>query len=127
MSADIWLEDEDGNQITVDDSIDAEMRDPVPMRSPTSADSTTFNLTYNLTPMLREAGMPAWRELVGMRAKEAGEIWSKVHATLDADPIRFSAMNPPNGWGTYEGAVEVIGALADACERHPEAKVGGWL
>lgn len=127
MSADIWLEDENGERITVDSDPDAEMRDLVPFRSAGEVSSTTFNLTYNLSPMLWEAGMPRWRELVGMSASQAGPIWRDIHGKLAADPERFKAFNPENGWGTYEQAVEVIGALADACERHPEAKIGGWL
>lgn len=108
MSADIWLE-QDGEQIVVDDGLDAEMRSTVPRRESGYVDSTTFNLTYNLSPMLWAAGMPLWQELIGMRAKDAGKIWREVHRTLDADPIRFSKLNPANGWGTYEQAVRVIG------------------
>jgi len=126
MSADIWLV-YDEETVVVDDSFDAEMRSMVPMRSAGSVDSTTFNLTYNLSPMLWGAGMPPWREFIGMRAGDAGPIWQAVADELRDDPGRYRELNPPNGWGDYEGAVEVISALAAACERHPDATVGGWL
>lgn len=126
MSADIWLE-YGQERVVVDASLDAEMRGMVPMRSPASVDDTTFHLTYNLSPMLRAAGMPAWKSFIGMRAGEAGPTWQTVADTLRADPERFKAMNPPNGWGDYDGAVEVISALAAACAKHPDATVGGWL
>jgi hypothetical protein len=126
MSADIWLEI-DGEQITVTDGYDEAMRDLVPMRYAGEVTATTFNLTYNLSRMLREAGMPLWRDMLGMRAPEAGGIWHRVHDTLVEFPDRFRAMNPPNGWGTYEDAVNVIGALARACDLYPDAKVAGWL
>ena len=106
MSADIWLE-HGGDTVVVDD--------------------TTFNLTYNLTPMLCAAGMPAWSEFIGMRAGDAGPIWQSVADELRRDPDRYKDLNPPNGWGDYDGAVEVISALAAACAKHPDATVGGWL
>lgn len=126
MSADIWLE-YDGETVVVDDDLDAQMRSMVPMRSAASTDSTTFNLTYNLSPMLWAAGMPTWSEFIGMKAADAGPIWRAVADELRRDPDKYRQFNPPNGWGTYEGAVEVISALAAACERHPTATVGGWL
>ena len=88
MSADIWLE-YDGETVVVDDGLDAEMRSMVPMRSAGSVDSTTFNLTYNLSPMLLAAGMLPWREFIGMRAGDAGPIWQAV-----ADELRRHQETP---------------------------------
>jgi hypothetical protein len=127
MSADIWLVHPNGGYIIVDDDIGAHLRAMVPMRSAASVDTTTFNLTYNLSPMLHAAGMPAWKDFIGMRAGDAGPIWQSVVDVLRADPDKYRAMNPPNGWGTYEGAVEVIAALAAACSRYPNATVDGRL
>lgn len=127
MSADIWLVDQKGNQLVVDEDVDAELRSMVPMRQAGRTDSTSFNLTYNLTPMLGAAGMPPWGELVGLSCSEAGPIWYRVAQELQADPDRFRIYNPPNGWGSYEDALEVISALAVACMRFPSAVVAGWL
>lgn len=127
MSADVWLVGPDGQEITVSYDPDDAMRDLVPMRSAGQVTATSFNLTYNLTPMLRHAGMPPWREIVGTNAGDAGQVWRRTHDALLADPEGCRALNPENGWGTYEQAVEVIGALAQACEEHPDATVGGWL
>lgn len=126
MSADIWLEYGE-ETVVVDDSLDAEMRSMVPMRSAGSVDSTTFNLTYNLSPMLWAAGMPPWKEFIGMRAGDAGSIWQAVVDELQDDPDKYKELNPANGWGDYDGAVEVLTALAAACMQHPDATVGGWL
>jgi len=126
MSADIWLEI-DGEQITVSNDLDDAVRDLIPMRSAAEVSATTFNLTYNLSPMLTAAGMPRWSVMIGQSATAAGEIWHRVHDTLVEFPERFRAMNPPNGWGTYEDAVTVIGSLARACDQYPDARVGGWL
>lgn len=40
---------------------------------------------------------------------------------LEADPERFKAMNPPNGWGDYEGAIAFLKSIRVECEKHPEA------
>ena len=127
MSADIWLEDKHGEQITFSYDPDAALRNLIPMRVAGEVTDNSFNLTYNLTPMLRHAGMPPWSDLVGMNAGEAGQVWRKTHDALHADPDGCRALNPDNGWGTYEQAVEVIGALAEVCEKYPDATVGGWL
>jgi hypothetical protein len=126
MSADIWLEYE-GERVQVTDDLDAEMREMIPMRSSGEVTSESFNLTYNLSPMLRAAGFPGWREVVDRKASEVAPIFREVHSTLTREPAKFYEHNPRNGWGSYEDAVVVIGGLADACEAHPDAIVKGWL
>jgi hypothetical protein len=85
------------------------------------------HMTYNLTPMLREAGMPPWRDFIDMPAARASHIWRNVREKLVADPDRFKELNPPNGWGDYDGAVEQLGLMVDRCAKHPQLTVGGWL
>lgn len=109
MSADVWLEIDTG------------------AGEPTHLDGTDVNLTHNLTPMLRAAGFPGWRAFEGAPASESAGVFAKVAAGLRANPERFRAMNPPNGWGTYEGALEVMERLRDLCARHPKATIGAWL
>lgn len=121
MSADIWLEDAHGNALDFGDD------ELIPMRASAKVFGNAFNLTYNLSPMLWAAGMDKWSDIVGLPASVAGPHWAKVLDALVTDPERFKAMNPPNGWGTYDGAVEVLTALVDACADHPDAIVGGWL
>jgi len=121
MSADIWLEDADGN------ALDFGEDEIIPMRASSKGFGNAFNLTYNLTPMLAAAGMPPWREFIGMRATTAGLKWANVTRELIGDPDKYKAMNPANGWGDYDGAVKVLNALIDACIAHPDAKIGGWL
>lgn len=121
MSADIWLEAADGEQI-------AFAPEPTyPSRSAGSVEGSTFNLTYNLTPMLAAAGMESWSTFIGRPAGPAGDDWRQVVDALAADPAQFRAMSPENGWGTYEDAVTVLDALAQACAAHPDATIGGSL
>lgn len=94
----------------------------------------SWNLTYNLSPMLRAAGFPGWQETVGQLAdpqpptgKRVVPVFEKVLAELRADPDRFRAMNPPNGWGSYEQAVEVFADVVAKVGPHPDAIFGSWL
>ncbi len=42
---------------------------------------------------------------------------------LRADPARFQALNPENGWGTYAGFVPWVERYLAQCEAHPGAYV----
>jgi hypothetical protein len=121
MSADIWLEDEHG------DALDFNYEWPAVQNIANVHYGNNFNLTYNLTPMLKAAGMPSWKEMIGMPTTEAGTIWDNVVIELGFNPEKYRVMNPANGWGSYEQAIEVLAALVKACRQYPEAKIGGWL
>lgn len=108
MSADVWLE------------IDTGGPEPSPV-------CESRNITYNLTPMLAEAGFPGHGEMVGLTAAEAGPIYQRTADTLLSDPDRFKKLNPSNGWGDYDGAVVFCRAMADQCAQHSRAVVGAWL
>jgi hypothetical protein len=124
MSADVWLLD-DADEELFGDCCGA--ANDIPMRAPAAFEGHSVNLTYNLTPMLREAGFPGWKALVGSPCVEAGGMLQKVAATLASDPQRFKAFNPENGWGNYELALGAMEHLAKLCANHPLAKFGGWL
>ena len=89
-----------------------------------------FNATHNLTEMASEAGcyLPLWQ------APESGitharQLIDPVHdavAALRADPVRFTALNPANGWGTYDGFIAALDGLLTACQRYPDAEVRTW-
>ena len=44
-------------------------------------------------------------------------------AKLIAEPDRFRAFNPANGWGDYEGLVAFVQEYLHACEENPDADV----
>ncbi|MBT0771735.1 hypothetical protein KIH74_22535 [Kineosporia sp. J2-2] len=109
MSADVWLEVDTGA--------------PEGQR----IDGTERNLTYNLSGMIRRAGFIGWQNLMGMVAAEAEPMLRKTVENLRSDPAEYRPLNPSNGWGTYEDAIEVLEAMAGDCARHPKAVYGGWL
>jgi hypothetical protein len=86
-----------------------------------------IQVTYNLGLMLRAAGFPDWEALRGAPASEVGGMLRSVADRLRADPERFKAMNPPNGWGSYEVAIGFLDRFAGACAEHPRAFVEAWL
>lgn len=95
MSADVWL------------TIDTGGAEPARVTGGT-------NCTYNLTPMLREAGFCGWGELIGQTGEQSLPMLLDVQRTLSADPARFRALNPPNGWGDYDGLLRVVAELVSA-------------
>lgn len=93
-----------------------------------------WNLTYNLSPMLRAAGFPGWQETVGrlaevqpVTAKRVLPVFDAVLAELRADPDRYRAMNPENGWGSYDQAVRTLDDFVEAIRPHPDALIDSWL
>lgn len=119
-----------------------------------------WDVTYNLNPMLWEAGwrwpsgksrstlavvttarfgdrtapldsteMTVWSSdiMQGLRAGDIGEKVLAVITNLKADPDRYRSMNPPNGWGDYDGLVREFESFLQAIEAHPNARIGCWF
>ena len=79
--------------------------------------------TYNLAAMFALAlGRPI-RSLDGMLAGDVIPVLEAATLAMHSDPAKFRALNPPNGWGSYEGALESLCWLLEMCKEHPKAKV----
>ena len=87
------------------------------------------NITHNLGTMACNASgrlyCAVWRpDEEGLKtAADVLPVLVDGIATLKAQPDRFRELNPPNGWGTYEGLVEFLEDYRDACEKWPKAEV----
>lgn len=85
------------------------------------------NITHNLGPMAREAGIYThlWRpEQIGVTlAADLVEPLTAGLALLRSDPARFKALNSHNGWGRYEHFVPFVERYLEACRQYPAAKV----
>lgn len=85
------------------------------------------NITHNLGPMAQAAGIYdcLWRapENGFTQADQLIEPLTAGIAKMKADPKRFKAMNPPNGWGTYENFLPWLERLLDACITNPDAEI----
>ena len=79
--------------------------------------------TYNLNAMWRLAGVIKDQpyELNGEMATTIGIRAAKGLLRAVTKPDEFRALNPENGWGDFEGFVEVLTRLAIACADNPES------
>jgi len=76
--------------------------------------------TYNLTPMWRKAGVfQTSRDLDGRSAGMLAPILSA--ALIDAVRNRpaYEELNPENGWGDYDGFLEILTRFTQLAWEHP--------
>lgn len=94
-----------------------------------------WNFTHNCNGMantvLDEAGFERpvregfdwkesfWAVLNGMEGPEGAAMLDIIIKGLEADPVRFDAMNPENGWGSRERLVEVLTEMRDSVPEFP--------
>jgi hypothetical protein len=84
------------------------------------------NYTMNVSPMWRDAlGGQLLREYHEAPCSEAAGPLAAAVERMETDPDRYQAMNPPNGWGDYDGALEFLRKLRDACVEHPAGRI--WI
>ena len=82
------------------------------------------NYTYNVGDMFRASlGGDGLRELQGLAGEEATPKLRKAIAYMEDHPVEMRGMNPANGWGNYEGALNYLRAVLDGCVTHPKAVV----
>ncbi len=81
------------------------------------------NYTYNVSPMFYEAfGEPGINFIEGKTGEECMVRLLSGLANMDNNKKKYKAMNPDNGWGCYEGAVEVIETLIKWAKESPKAE-----
>lgn len=85
-----------------------------------------FGYTYNTSGMLRAVGID-WPTLLGKSLSELVPILQTGLDRLLAEPARFEAMNPDNGWGSYEGLCKILAEVIEDFSEHPKATLAGWL
>lgn len=85
------------------------------------------NITHNVSPMWTAAGCygPLYDDETweGRLGKEALAVLRAGVIAMEDSPEKFREMNPPNGWGDYEGALEWLRAAVAACAKYPEGKI----
>lgn len=81
------------------------------------------NYTYNVSPMFYEAfGEPGINLIEGKTGKECLVKLKKGLSEMKNNKEKYEAMNPENGWGRYEGAVEVVETLIKWAKEAPKAE-----
>jgi hypothetical protein len=85
------------------------------------------NITHNLVPMAREAGLYQfiWRpdELNIRTAKTLIKPLGDGLDLLLAEPDRFKKFNAPNNWGTYSDFITFVSLYLTACSEYPDADI----
>ena len=85
------------------------------------------NYTHNVGRMAEAAGLyqAVWHpHEIGIT--KAGQLAPLLRAgieRMECHPETYTALNPKNGWGSYETFVPWLKAYADACEAHPDADI----
>jgi len=73
-----------------------------------------------LGPMI---GAAWWERLDGASGEHGAAYLSQIITGLEADPARFRAMNPENGWGDYDRLLGVLREMRDASAEAGRAAV----
>lgn len=85
------------------------------------------NITHNLAPMAEAAGLyvALWRpdENSLTHARQIIEPLASGLVRLLAEPEKYRAKNPSNGWGNYEGLVAFVADYLKACIDNPDAEI----
>lgn len=80
-----------------------------------------FNYTHNTNRMIREAGWPEFWPEGPIPAAEVEARLATVIDTMSGQRRRFEAMNPENGWGSYETLLPLLENMRSAAAEYPSA------
>ncbi len=81
------------------------------------------NYTSNVAGMWDDALGHRLADLNGKNAGDSHPRLAQAVANMHAEEDRYRAMNPRNGWGGYDGALDYLTRLRDACAAHPKARI----
>lgn len=82
-----------------------------------------WNYTYNIQPMLALAGIPSLTDFDGKTAEACIPQLTEAIRAMESYPPKYRALNPPNGWGDYDGFLPCLRELLTAFEAAPKATV----
>lgn len=60
-----------------------------------------------------------WKRLDGLAGPDGAALLDHIIKGLEAEPDRFRAMNPENGWGDYDSFVKVLIDMRDSVPEWP--------
>lgn len=81
------------------------------------------NYTSNVSPMWFKALGERLAEFHGRNAGESVPLLDKGIAAMEDGRAEYEAMNPDNGWGRYEGALDYLRRLRGCCAEHPKTTI----
>ena len=81
------------------------------------------NYTYNVAPMYEKAMGITISDLNGKICSKVIPILRKGVLNMTENPAMYREMNPPNGWGKYESALEFLEKIYKECVNNPKCKI----
>lgn len=84
--------------------------------------NAVIDYSYEQRPVFQEVfgGYKSWwKHLDGMTGLQGALFLSEIIDGLRADPDRFRAMEPENGWGGYDGFLRILTEMRDAVTEAP--------
>lgn len=81
------------------------------------------NYTSNVAPMWTKALGYRLADLHTKTADDALDDLRRAVQHMQDHPDVYRALEPSNGWGSYDGALDYLRRLLDACTTHPEAMI----
>lgn len=82
---------------------------------------TWVNCTYNVAPMFYAAHPEGIWVIGGMSGNRAVAVLQNIRNYMVDNRAAMEAMNPPNGWGSYDDTVHrVLDRLIAISEQNPE-------
>ena len=84
------------------------------------------NYTSNISNMYEAAGLGHIEDYDDKLAKDCIEALRKAVTHMENNSSIHTALEPPNGWGDYEGALEFLTKTLRMCIKHPNAILRVW-
>ena|SRR5688572_3708666 len=72
--------------------------------------------------LIGHMGKSWFKVLNGLDGQKGAELLTLIIDGLEADPERFEAMNPANGWGSYDTLLPILKKMLAASIEHPTGK-----
>lgn len=104
--------------MSYDICLEADLGGPEPVR----VGYLDWNYTSNCAPMWGEAGADL-AAFHGKPARECEPLLCDAIIRMRLHPEKYLAMNPKNGWGSYETLLPKLEALLEAFREAPDARV----
>lgn len=83
-----------------------------------------INYTFNVSPMFRLAlGKSGIKQLNDLSRKECIELLESGIEHMEQNQETYKKLNPENGWGNYEGALDVLVKILEALQSDEDSYV----
>ena len=81
------------------------------------------NVTYNLSPMIREVFVIPLRDMYGVTGYQISHCLKVSIQSMVFKQEKLEKLNPSNGWGSYDVLFNFILDLKKACDEYPNERL----